>query len=318
MDEITENTEYRFERLQPKHYKDLVYISKSAFNIDPGIAYFINKNKTDAFGATNLGYIAYHKESNQPAAFYGVYAHPYVYQGRQYYVVQSGDTMTHSSHFGKSLFSQLAKLTYRLAAGNGAKMVYGFPNKKSYPVLLNKLNFQFKGNLNVYKIRIYTFPLLKISKKVKFLKPIYNLYLYIINKLLIKHSDIFENTIISTNYGGIPHNSKFFNYKKFNGSYILHQGNLKCWIKPDGFLYIGDIEKSSLITTTEIIKKIKVYAFLIGADIVTFRFSPATYWDNQFSKYLKPEKGAEFGYLLFDEDFPIEAFQVCEADLDTF
>lgn len=318
MDAIEENPEYRFERLEPKHYKDLVYISKSAFNIDPGIDYFINKNKTGDFGETNLGFVAYHKISNEPAAFYGVYAHPYHYQGKNYFVVQSGDTMTHSRHFGKSLFSQMAKLTYNLAASKGAKMVYGFPNKKSYPVLLNKLNFQFKGNLNVYRIKIYTLPLLKISKKVKFFKPIYNLYLRLINRLFIKHSNIFENTIISTNYGGIPHNDKFFNYKKFSGSFVLQKGNLKCWIKPDGFLYIGDIEKNNKISTKEIINKLKRYAFLIGADVVTFRFSPETYWDKQFSPYLKHEKGAEFGYLLFDPDFPIDSFQICEADLDTF
>ncbi len=318
MDVIEENEEYRFERLQPKHYNDLVYISKSAFNIDPGIDYFINKNKTESFGEPNLGYVAYHKQTNEPSAFYGVYAHPYIYNNQHYYVVQSGDTMTHSRHFGKSLFSKMAKLTYKLAADNGAKMVYGFPNKKSYPVLLNKLNFQFKGNLNVYKIKVPTIPLLKIAKKLKGLKAVYNSYLNLINKLTLEHASIFENTIISTNYGGIPHDETFFKYKRFSGSYVLKQGDLKCWVKPDGFLYVGDIEKNNDQSTSEIIKKLKRYAFLIGADIITFRFSPETYWDRQFSKVLKPEKGAEFGYLLFDQSFPIESFQVCEADLDTF
>lgn len=318
MDEITENTEYRFERLQPKHYKDLVYISKSAFNIDPGIAYFINKNKTDAFGTTNLGYIAYHKESNQPAAFYGVYAHPYVCNEKKYFVVQSGDTMTHKKHTGKGLFTLLAKLTYKLSQENGVSMVYGFPNDNSYPGFTKKLLWTHRDNISLYKLKVTTLPLLKISKKVNFFNFFYQPYLKLINSFFKPNVDSFLNSAIEIDRGGIEHSSVFFSYKKFNGSFIIKVASTHIWIKPDGFLFIGDIEKTSKAELNEIIKRIKLYAFLIGADVLQFGFSPNAYWNKQFTKKYSSEKGAAFGYLLFNNDFHIESFEYTQADLDTF
>jgi hypothetical protein len=318
MDAIEENPEYRFERLETKHYKDLVYISKSAFNIDPGIDYFINKNKTGDFGETNLGFVAYHKISNEPAAFYGVYAHPYLYQGKNYFVVQSGDTMTHINHTGKGLFTQLAKLTYKLAVQNGAIMVYGFPNDNSYPGFTKKLNWIHRDNIITYKLKIRTLPLLKLAKKINYFNGLYRQYLKLINQLYKPSINSFTNTAIDNEKGGIEHSVSFFNYKRFNGSYLIKINDIHIWIKPDGFLFIGDIEKTNASNLDSIIKGLKKYAMLIGADVMQFGFSPNAYWNLKLAKKYSSEKGAAFGYLLFSNDFPIQSFEYTLADLDTF
>ncbi len=318
MDVIEENEEYRFERLQPKHYNDLVYISKSAFNIDPGIDYFINKNKTESFGEPNLGYVAYHKQTNEPSAFYGVYAHPYIYNNQHYYVVQSGDTMTHKNHGGKGLFTLLGKLTYKLAQEKGVQMVYGFPNDNSYPGFTKKLLWTHRDNISVYKFKVFTFPLLKIAKKVKFFNFIYHPYLKLINSFFKPTVASFQNSVIETNKGSIEHSNEFFKYKKFNGSFIVKVANTHVWLKPDGFLFIGDIESTNSNDFIKIIKGIKQYAILIGADVLQIGFSPNSFWNKQLSENYSSVKGAAFGYLLFDQKFPIESFEYTQADLDTF
>src|SRR6478609_7777542 len=98
MDELMElRNDYRFERINESHYVDLCRISRSAFGFDPGLSFYQNKNKTGSFGERHLGYIAY-SATGEPAAFYGVYAHPVEYNGKIISAVQSGDTMTHKNH----------------------------------------------------------------------------------------------------------------------------------------------------------------------------------------------------------------------------
>lgn len=310
--------QYRFERLNPQHYKDLIYISESAFGIKPDINYFIAKNNTEAFGEPNLGYIAYHIETNEPSAFYGVYSYPFVFNEKKYFVVQSGDTMTHKNHTGKGLFTLLAKMTYSLAEEKGAEMVFGFPNDNSYPGFVKKLDWIHRDNISVYKLKVKTIPLLKIAKKIQIFKLIYKPYLNLVNLFFKARSINFQNSVIEENNGGIDHNLNFFSYKKFNGNYNACINKTHVWLKPDGFLFIGDIERNTEMDLKNVIHGIKNYARLIGADVIQFGFSPGSYWNSIFSSYFKAEKGAAFGYLLFKKEFPIEHFEYSLADLDTF
>jgi hypothetical protein len=89
-------------------------------------------------------------------------------------------------------------------------------------------------------------------------------------------------------------------------------------LKPDGFLFIGDIERKENPDVMKIIKGIKLYAFLIGADVIRMGFSPNSFWNKKFKTYFESEEGLAFGYLLFKKEFPIEHFEYSMADLDTF
>lgn len=311
-------SEYRFERITERHYQDLIYISRSAFNIDPGIEYFRSKNNTGKFGETHLGYIAYSNADNSPAAFYGVYSHPFEIDGKVYSVVQSGDTMTHKSHVGKGLFTTLAKMTYKLAEEKGAALVYGFPNDNSYPGFVRKLDWVHRDNINIYFIHATTLPLLKIAKKVSVFKPIYNVYLNFIDLFFKSQIDCFPNSVIEKNIGGISHNKDFVSYKSFNGGKIVSISNTPVWLKHDGFLFIGDIDRQVSLHFEAFINKLKWYARLTGSDKIQFGFAPDSFWDKIFCKKFAQVKGAAFGYLKFDDDFPIEKFQYTQADIDTF
>lgn len=311
-------SEYRFERFEEKHYADLVYISKSAFNIDPGIDYYRLKNATSKFGATYLGFIAYHIETNEAAAFYGVYSYPINYDGKQYSAVQSGDTMTHVNHGGKGLFTTLAKLTYELAEKNGAQFVFGFPNQNSYPGFVKKLNWIHNESLSTYKIKVVTLPLMKVAKRIKLLSGLFNFYFEMICKCYQPTSKSFVNSASEVGNVSIKHDDDFVSYKSFNGSRLIKIAGVHVWIKADGFLVIGDIEKDTQTSPENFLKSLQRFCFLTGADTLLFNTCKDLYWDKFFSKKYKSEQGAALGYLNFGSALPLENLKCVQADLDTF
>jgi hypothetical protein len=311
-------SEYRFERFEEKHYADLVCISKSAFNIDPGLDYYHLKNATSNFGATHLGFIAYHIETNEPAAFYGVYSYPISYNGKHYSAVQSGDTMTHVNHGGKGLFTTLAKLTYELAEKNGAQFVFGFPNQNSYPGFVKKLNWVHNESLVTYKIKVMTLPLMKIAKRINLLRGLFNFYFNLICNCYPPKVSSFNNSASEALNVTVNHNTEFVNYKSFNGNRIIKVAGVHVWIKADGFLVIGDIEKDTQTTPEQFLNAIKKFSFLTGADTLLFNTCKDLYWDKFFSVKYKAEQGAALGYLNFGSSLPLENLKCVQADLDTF
>ena len=309
---------YRIERLTPNHYKDLNYISKSAFGFCPGIDYYKRKNETENFGATNLGFIAYHIDTEEPAAFYGVYSYPVVHNDKKVLADQSGDTMKHKNHTGKGLFIELAKRTYKLAKDHGAKFVFGFPNQNSYPGFVKKLNWIHDGHLQLFQFKVFTFPLLKAAKKYKFFRPFYNAWFSFIRQFykvdLDKNLSIFE--------GGesfcVSHNIDFIKYKSFCGSIVIKINGSKTWIKADGFLYIGDIERNAAVKLKNYLSKLKQFAFLIGADKIIFGASKNSFWYSKFTEIVSPNDGIYLGYYIFEGELPMKNFSYVYADLDTF
>lgn len=318
MKEEIEFNGYRIERVTPAHYKDLVYISKSAFGLSPSINYYQRKNATEKFGETNLGFIAYHIESNEPAAFYGVYSYPVVLNTQTIMAAQSGDTMTHKNHTGKGLFIELAKRTYELARNSGIGFIFGFPNEHSYPGFVKKLNWRHDGNLQLFQFTVHTIPLLKAAKKFKFFRPFYKVWLSFILLFYRVNNSAFASSNETGEQFCVSHSIDFIKYKSFSGSMIIRIAKTKIWIKPDGFLYIGDLEKNVNDYIEYFLAKLKRFAFLIGADKIIFGASKNSYWYSKFSAITTSKEGAYFGYCLLGSALPMEKFTYVLADLDTF
>ncbi|MBP6334792.1 MAG: GNAT family N-acetyltransferase [Bacteroidia bacterium] len=308
---------YSYVRLDSSLYKDLRYISKSAFGFDPGEEYYRKKNETSKLGEPFLGYIAY-SNSGEPSAFYGVYAHPVEYEGKHYIAAQSGDTMTHKAHTGKGLFTELAKLTYALAKEKGIQFIFGFPNKNSYPGFVKKLSWQCPGTLKEYRKKVFTFPLVKFAKKFALLRFPYNLYTSFIFSFFNSPKDIFKNSVLESGVAGITRNSDFIQYKKFSGSRLISINGFSVWLKVDGMLQIGDVERSANKDFDRFLQKLKRIAFLIGADTIVFQTSPETWWDKYLSERCVPVESLSFGFLDLGFHFPLEKLKFVGADADTF
>jgi len=309
---------YKIRRLETKYFSDLVTISQSAFGLTPKESYFIMKNDTKLWGDPHLGFIAF-DTNDKPAAFYGVYACVIEVDGKEIKVVQSGDTMTHKDHTGKGLFTKLAQMTYDLCKELNYEFVFGFPNYNSYPGFVKKLNWVCPGNLNEYRLKVKTLPLVKVAKKYPISKLLLKLYFDLINSFYSEKDKYFENSIFSGGQGGLKRTRGFVNYKlKCGGSYIVSIGGVKVWLKQDGFLYIGDIDVNSNLNFNEFAKELKKYCFLIGADTISFITTPGTFLDNEFKKIATPIESLPYGWCDFNSGIDFSKIGFVMADIDTF
>lgn len=310
---------YKIIRIESAHIDSLIEISVSAFKIRPSGSYYIDKNSTDNWGPSFIGYIAFDEASNEPAGFYGVYSCEVELDGVKSLVVQSGDTMTHVNHSGKGLFTKLALKTYELSRSLGVKFVFGFPNYNSYPGFVKKLGWVCPGNLNEFRMHTFTFPLVKIQKKFPVTKSLIGVWQSLVNLAYRSKSDLFKNSVLEPGVGGVVRTSEFLKYKiKVGGSYVVKIGESRVWLKTDGFLFIGDIELVDKLDLRKFIVKLKRYAFWIGADVVLFQTTPDSRLDRMFKEIMSPKEAFPFGYCAFDDSIDPARFKFNMCDIDTF
>ncbi len=309
---------YKICRVEEQHFSALIEISESAFGLNPEASYFKLKNNTSHWGDPYLGFIAF-DINDKPAAFYGVYACLIKVDGKNVRVVQSGDTMTHKEHTGKGLFTKLAQMTYDLCRELNYKFVFGFPNYNSYPGFVKKLNWICPGKLNEYRIKVSTLPLVKASKKFPQLKPLLKLYFNFVNSLHSEKDIYFNSSVLNGGQDGLIRTKEFVDYKLSCGeSYIVKIGSVKIWMKPDGFLYIGDVDISGNFDFKEFISSLKKYCFWIGADTVSFITTPGTFLDNEFKKITDAIESLPYGWCDFNSETDFSKIGFVMADIDTF
>lgn len=308
---------YFFERLTVSNLVHLVTLYKSAFNIDVSIDFLKNKYNTKAFGAEYVGYIAF-TEDKQPAAYYGVFPIICIYEGTKTLCAQSGDTMTHQDHRGKGLFIDLATRTYELARELDIKFVFGFPNKNSYPGFVNKLNWQHREDLNLYSIKVFTLPLVKVVKRVSFLNVFYKPFMNLIFSFYGKSKYGFDNSLSHDVSCYILHDNVFFDYKTYFKSYFFSINDKLVWLKIDGKLWIGDIENVSEFEFLQIIRKLKLLAFLIGATEIHFHTHPKTSYDNFLAKIASVKSKSPVGYINLSDEFDCSKVKFLSGDFDMF
>src|ERR1700753_1608637 len=125
-----ENNTYNFERLSVVNISDLDKLYTVVYNRQPPAGYFTKKYDTAYTGVEYTGFIAYN-DRHEPAAYYGVVPCFIKYEGKLILGAQSADILTHPGHLPKDLFAHLARLTFKLCAHEGIKIIFGFPNQNS-------------------------------------------------------------------------------------------------------------------------------------------------------------------------------------------
>jgi GNAT superfamily N-acetyltransferase len=311
--------EYTFERISPVRLKDIQYLYKACFNEDVSGEFLAKKYDTKNFGAENTGYIAYDNQGS-PAAYYGVFPCRVIADGKTYLAAQSGDTMTHPAHRGKGLFIKLANETYALAKELGIKFVFGFPNENSYPGFVKKLGWKHEENLNIYKIKVLTFPAGYICNKAKILREFYKWYSGLILKSRLSKKKYFENPLTSKSEGlyGIERSSDFFDYKKYMSKYLAEVNGKCVYLKAASALRVGDVEKCTEEEFDLIVKKLKSLARLLGNYAVIFYCSPGVNYDNYLKKKYTASEGLPIGWVDFGSGLDLSKLKFTQADLDTY
>jgi len=306
---------YSFERLNKGSLKHLVYLYERVFKIKTTTDFLEKKYNTAYTGISYIGYLAFDTE-NKPAGYYGVFPMMAEIDGAKILCAQSGDTMTHPNHQGNGLFITLAKLTFELAAKEGVKFVFGFPNNNSYPGFVKKLNWTFNEKINKIDIKVTTIPLAKVAKKLSFTNPLYRFYCNLfISKKKINESN-FKN--FKKDKNSILFSKEYLNYKSYFNHYYMSGDGWQIVFKIDGLLWIGLLDCNDNDKIELIINKLKKLCMLLGIDKIMYLGSPNNFVLKQISSIQKPIEHYNIGFIKFDDDVQAEKMCYSSFDIDTF
>jgi hypothetical protein len=311
-------TDYSFERVSKNNIQDLIPIYADAFGIVVSLEFLKRKQKTSFSGFDDVGFIAY-DQNNIPVAFYGVYPCQIEYQGKLFLAAQSGDTMTHSAHTGKGLFTQLALKTYEYCKEQGFHCVFGFPNENSFPGFIKRLGWTHFDDLTPYLIRVKCIPWIRLKNTFRLPQSIHNKWCRFRLKRLKKGLP-FTSSCKTKDTPVVDHSKEFFTYKTYSENFLIQLKGINVWIKfDDTFLIIGDLEKCSDEKFLEVINALKRLAFWMGLPHLRFHASSDTWGEMLFKKYGEAmEVSHPVGGINFTEEIPLEKMKFTAADNDTF
>ncbi len=295
---------------------ELNSIIRSAFgvNVDPEI---LKKKYFHKYQKKDLSFISF-SEERTGASFYGMIYMKATYNGDVFPIGQSCDSMTHKSHGGKGLFVNLANEAYKNAKEKGIEYIFGFPNETIYPLRTKKLNWLHYENINVFQVKISTFPFAKLAKKLPFFRPLYLAYVNRIVSIHKSHEPFFRNSVLAKNVGGILHDADYFEYKSSKDKFVIKIGNIHLWIKIDGYMWIGDFEKTNKEEFNQVFNKLKNIASRIGCSSIVFRFQEGTSNSELLKHFLDVDHTMPLGYIHLTEKHKNKIFKFSGADFDSW
>ena len=307
---IEKYPEYDFQRFSRDYIQSFVELFSDSFGKVIDGKKVLDKYDTASFGASYIGYIVFHEE--RPIAYYGVIPFTLNYEGEEILVAQSADTMTHPQYQGKGLFTTLARMTFELAAREGVKFIYGWPNQNSYYGFKNKLNWDELGNMQVFRFPVMTLPLAKASWKLKALRPLYDWYSARILNLLTRST----SDVLTTPEGTVMRNSAYLTYKKNLGSKVRAINDSIVWMRIDYRLKVGDLQMSG--DFDNLWRKLKKLSFWLGITDLEFIVAPGSKWYRLLSEAHPSEDHLPLMYLLLDEKYLLGTTNFTGGDYDTF
>jgi hypothetical protein len=221
--------------------------------------------------------------------------------------------MTHPHHRKKGLFQKLAQMTYTLAAQQGIKFVFGFPNQDSYPGFI-KLNWQFlRDQLQVFTIKAARFKYARILYKTPGLFPLYSHFMNARFGVDAPGTSFFSEK----NSDGVIHDDVFFQYKKYVNTHVVTIDKVKAWIKIDGNLKVGAVHGLTSGNASGFLQRLTTFASRLGCGDVIFITSKHSVLYEILNKTLTPKDAFPIGFLpLQAERISLEntSFEYCDAD----
>lgn len=309
--------EYTFERLSYSNVKDSHWLFKESSKRSKSLTETKKKFNTTYTNCEFLGYIAY-DPLMRPAAFYALIPTIASYQGETILIAQAVDAITHPLHQRKGLFSALARKTHELAKEEGVHFIYGAPNENSYHGLVHTLNFKHIGNMKIVEVKLPMIPINQIFRTNSGLKFFYSLWVELILQFFKTSKDISAFQDCDEPLLGITRDDAYLQYKQYTKKYILSICNKNIWVKFEGTLKIGDIEKCSKLEMESVIRKLKILAFFTGIRKIRYQSTTNKEQNIALTSHATIREGLPVIFLDFRKKFNLNNFVITYADLDTF
>jgi hypothetical protein len=304
-----EESEYRFERFSEEKIDDLLYMFRAIDHpFPPG--FFNKKFDTSFTGISNVGYIAYHKKTSEPAAYYGVFPVFLNMDGRPVLAAQSGDTITHPGHQKKGLFIALAQKTYELCRELNIHIVFGFPNHNSSHGFFHRLNWVVDGKIFRYAVPMPTGLFKKVMRKIM---PT------LFYRLRFKRFNTFQPGQQYAHDITVFKNQSYLNYKGFSEKYVYSNDDVSISFKFQYDLHIGNIYFHKKISSERLIQILTHLSNITYTDRVIMHFSEFMTEHTQcFSKYMQAGEFFENGRLDLVKGYENKHLIFSFEDFDSF
>ncbi|HEY8780548.1 MAG TPA: GNAT family N-acetyltransferase [Mucilaginibacter sp.] len=266
--------EYHVERLSDKNLADVEKLYMAVYGKAPRHNLFSMKYDTAFTTIQHIGFIAYN-DSKMPIAFYAVIPCFIRFDDKIILAAQSADTMTHPEFRNKSLFTELAMLTYKLCYDVGIKFVFGFPNQNSLPGFINKLGWTMTERMDCFMIPCVAFSWKRVLSKFYPFKNWYKKYQQMLLKRYLLPQQGIPNTVFDDGFAGIYRDHHYLKYKSYTNNQVIKIGDSTLWIKINGVLLIGDV----LVKPNDfgdMINKLKRLACKMGIKEIHFHANTGT------------------------------------------
>jgi hypothetical protein len=312
--------EYEYKRIAEELYPDFTKLVADSIGETPTNREIAALFDTDIFGARDIGFIAYHKPTGHPAAFYGVFPCEVEYQGVRHIAAQSGSTMTHSAHRKRGLFIETAKRTYELAASVGIEFLFGFPNKKSHRGL-QKLGWATRGNFSGYHILVPTLPIGMLFSRVRGLKKIHDWWFSVVASRWRTADGDLPHSAAGADSITVTRDARSRTFKPCTDHRLIAiAGGVRVLLNHhDGSVGVGDCDAAGQADFRKMMRSLKWLCFLTGSIHLRTHASPGCPLDLLFKDAgYRARPGAPICDLNLTSKLPLEHLAHVYADFDTF
>lgn len=307
---------YNFKRLSAKNISDLDRLYTVVYNNQRPAGYFAKKYDTAYTGVEYTGFIAYN-DGHEPVAYYGVVPCFIKYDGKLILAAQSVDTMTHPEHRLQGLFTQLARLTFKLCAQERIKVIFGFPNQNSVKGFLD-LDWETSEIMELYLIPVETIPLENIAEHTPLLGRLYKEYQHQVLKKYLAPQKGIENSVLNDGFAGVNRDELYFDHKDCHDTQVLRIGKALLWVKiKNNAFIIGDIICADKDFDT-IMQKVHKLASILGLNQVQFQTSPETKASGLFAKRYHFIPSFPIMFKTLAHSIKTDKIKFTFADIDTF
>lgn len=321
--EVIDIKNFVIEKLSEERLKDVQYLFKVSFCFEVSIDVIRHKH-INCHGINKyIGFIAYDKETREPAAYYAVYPGFLNFNHNFILVAQSGDTMTNPKFQKQGLFVKLAEITFDYAKTIGIEIITGLPNTNSYHGFIKYLDFSELPKFSNLSLFENKFELNRVTRLSKFTKRCHEKFAIFILKTFLKKTDWFENSNRNnSNLAYMIHDEEFFKLKAKKNDLFLSINGIKVWLRVcDNNFIISDIniafnKENNL---KNIIRKLRIFTFFLGFRFLTFGSTKNSYLYINLKRFSKSEsEGYTFIVKNLSSKLPLDKISLFSCDADVF
>lgn len=313
----SDSPEYEFRRIDGTQLPAMQQLLFRSFGLEVPLEDIRAKYATEEFGLQYIGFLAYAPDGS-PAAYYGVFPIVFSIDGKRVLAAQSGDTMTDPAHQKRGLFTRTARKAYELAAEQGISFVFGFPNEQSLPGFKRKLEWQFTGHIQDFKIGVSAIPLAAMAYRWKFMRKWYESRTA---RILKKYAASDEEVAQSFGKGSqsqVCKDGAFFRYKQFSGAVPVRYSGFSFYVKVYGQLVLGEVAEFPPSETDKFIKALKGLAAKLGCHKCLVSISENHWLLPLIQPRMEQSQGLPIGFRDLESGLNFEELVFSRADFDTF